>query len=77
MRTFNFTNVHTIWVKCQYLSSSYVPFSHTGAARSAVDNLTKSLSIEWANSGVRVNAVAPVSKTFFSFFFFHPADAVT
>lgn len=33
--------------------------SHTGAARSAVDNLTKSLSIEWANSGVRVNAVAP------------------
>lgn len=33
--------------------------SHTGAARSAVDNLTKSLSIEWANSGVRINAVAP------------------
>ena len=33
--------------------------SHTGAARSAVDNLTKSLSLEWASSGVRVNAVAP------------------
>ncbi|XP_061182660.1 peroxisomal trans-2-enoyl-CoA reductase-like isoform X2 [Saccostrea echinata] len=33
--------------------------SHTGAARSAVDNLTKSLSLEWAASGVRVNAVAP------------------
>ncbi|XP_028328883.1 peroxisomal trans-2-enoyl-CoA reductase [Gouania willdenowi] len=33
--------------------------AHTGAARSAVDNLTKSLSIEWAASGVRVNAVAP------------------
>ncbi|XP_062579171.1 peroxisomal trans-2-enoyl-CoA reductase-like [Saccostrea cucullata] len=32
---------------------------HTGAARSAVDNLTKSLSLEWAASGVRVNAVAP------------------
>ncbi|XP_078259373.1 peroxisomal trans-2-enoyl-CoA reductase [Rhinoraja longicauda] len=33
--------------------------AHTGAARSAVDNLTKSLAIEWADSGVRVNAVAP------------------
>lgn len=36
--------------------------SHTGAARAAVDNLTKSLAIEWAASGVRVNAIAPVSK---------------
>ncbi|CAL9689059.1 unnamed protein product [Knipowitschia caucasica] len=33
--------------------------AHTGAARAGVDNLTKSLSIEWAASGVRVNAVAP------------------
>ncbi|XP_072296457.1 peroxisomal trans-2-enoyl-CoA reductase [Eucyclogobius newberryi] len=33
--------------------------AHTGAARAGVDNLTKSLSIEWASSGVRVNAVAP------------------
>ncbi|XP_030627320.1 peroxisomal trans-2-enoyl-CoA reductase [Chanos chanos] len=40
--------------------------AHTGAARSAVDNLTKSLAIEWASSGVRVNSVAPgtiISKT--------------
>ncbi|MCO4771972.1 MAG: SDR family oxidoreductase [Deltaproteobacteria bacterium] len=33
--------------------------AHTGAARAAVDNLTKSLSLEWAWKGVRVNAVAP------------------
>jgi len=33
--------------------------AHTGAARSAVDNLTKSLSVEWAENGLRVNAVAP------------------
>ena len=33
--------------------------AHTGAARAAVDNLTKSLSLEWAARGVRVNAVAP------------------
>ncbi|KAM9123872.1 peroxisomal trans-2-enoyl-CoA reductase [Pangshura tecta] len=33
--------------------------SHTGAARAAVDNLTKSLAIEWAHSGVRINSVAP------------------
>ena len=33
--------------------------SHTGAARAAVVNLTKTLSVEWAQHGVRVNAVAP------------------
>ena len=38
-------------------------FSHTGAARAAVDNLTKSLAVEWAQDGIRVNAVAPVSST--------------
>ncbi|GAA6073366.1 peroxisomal trans-2-enoyl-CoA reductase, partial [Tachysurus ichikawai] len=30
-----------------------------GAARAAVENLTKSLAIEWASSGVRINSVAP------------------
>ncbi|XP_063144902.1 peroxisomal trans-2-enoyl-CoA reductase [Candoia aspera] len=33
--------------------------SHSGAARAGVDNLTKSLAIEWACSGVRINSVAP------------------
>lgn len=33
--------------------------AHSGAARAAVDNLTKSLAHEWAEHGVRVNAVAP------------------
>jgi NAD(P)-dependent dehydrogenase (short-subunit alcohol dehydrogenase family) len=33
--------------------------SHTGAARAGVENLTKSLAIEWAQHGLRVNAVAP------------------
>ena len=32
---------------------------HSGAARAGVDNLTKTASVEWAQSGVRVNAVAP------------------
>lgn len=32
---------------------------HSGAARSGVDNLTKTASVEWAKSGVRVNAVSP------------------
>lgn len=37
---------------------------HTGAARAGVENMTKSLAIEWAQYGIRVNAVAPgVIKT--------------
>ena len=33
--------------------------AHTGAARAAVVNLTKSLGIEWIQSGTRINSVAP------------------
>lgn len=33
--------------------------SHTGAARAGVDNLTKSLAVEWSRYKIRVNAVAP------------------
>lgn len=37
---------------------------HTGAARAGVDNLTKTLAVEWAMHGIRVNAIAPgVIKT--------------
>lgn len=33
--------------------------SHSGAARAAMDNFTKTAAIEWASHGVRVNAVGP------------------
>lgn len=33
--------------------------SHSSAARAAMANLTRTLAVEWAESGVRVNAVAP------------------
>jgi citronellol/citronellal dehydrogenase len=37
---------------------------HTGAARAGVENMTKTLAIEWATHNVQVNAVAPgVIKT--------------
>jgi len=32
---------------------------HTGAARAGVDNMTKTLAIEWAQHGIQVNAIAP------------------
>ncbi len=32
---------------------------HTGAARAGVENMTKTLAVEWAPSNVQVNAVAP------------------
>jgi len=33
--------------------------AHTAAAKAGVDNLTKTLAVEWAPHGVRVNALAP------------------
>ena len=33
--------------------------AHTGAARAGVDNLTKTLAVEWSTHGIRVNAIAP------------------
>jgi len=32
---------------------------HTGAARAGVDNMTKTLAVEWAEYNIQVNAVAP------------------
>ncbi len=32
---------------------------HTGAARAGVDNMTKTLAVEWATHGIRANSVAP------------------
>jgi citronellol/citronellal dehydrogenase len=33
--------------------------AHTGAARAGVDNLTKTLAVEWSKYQIRVNAIAP------------------
>eukprot|EP01135_Chromosphaera_perkinsii_P009176 Nk52_evm11s1671 gene=Nk52_evmTU11s1671 len=33
--------------------------AHSGAARAGTVNLVKTIALEWAHSGVRVNAVAP------------------
>lgn len=32
---------------------------HTGAARAGVDNLTKTLAVEWSRYNIQVNAIAP------------------
>lgn len=41
------------------IARGFPGMSHTGAARAGVENLTKSLAVEWAPHGIRVNAVAP------------------
>lgn len=33
--------------------------AHSGAARAGVSNLTKSLAVEWAGKGIRLNCIAP------------------
>jgi citronellol/citronellal dehydrogenase len=37
----------------------YPGMAHSGAARAGIQNLTKTLAVEWARFGIRVNAVAP------------------
>ncbi len=32
---------------------------HTGAARAGVENMTKTLALEWAEHNIRINAIAP------------------
>ncbi|KAM9011145.1 LOW QUALITY PROTEIN: peroxisomal trans-2-enoyl-CoA reductase [Ara ararauna] len=39
--------------------NGFAGMAHSGAARAAVDNLTKTLALEWAHSGVRMNSIAP------------------
>ncbi|XP_004427588.1 PREDICTED: peroxisomal trans-2-enoyl-CoA reductase isoform X2 [Ceratotherium simum simum] len=39
--------------------NGYPGCSHSGAAREGVYNLSKTLALEWATSGVRINCVAP------------------
>lgn len=46
------------------IARGFPGMAHTGAARAGVENLTKTLAVEWAQHGIRVNAVAPgVIKT--------------
>ena len=46
------------------ISRGFPGMIHTGAARAGVENMTKTLAVEWAAYGIRVNAVAPgVIKT--------------
>jgi citronellol/citronellal dehydrogenase len=41
------------------MRNGFPGMTHTGAARAGVDNMTKSLSVEWARRGMRINAIAP------------------
>jgi peroxisomal trans-2-enoyl-CoA reductase len=41
------------------IARGFPGMAHTGAARAGVDNLTKTLAVEWAPHGIAVNAVAP------------------
>ncbi len=41
------------------VSRGFPGMVHTGAARSGVENLTKTVAVEWASSGIRTNAIAP------------------
>ena len=37
--------------------------AHSGAARAAVENLTRSLAVEWAHHNIQLNCISPVALT--------------
>jgi len=39
--------------------TGYPGMTHMGAARAGIENMAKSLALEWAAAGVRINCVAP------------------
>lgn len=41
------------------IARGFPGMAHTGAARAGVENITKTLAVEWVSRGVRINAVAP------------------
>ncbi|XP_063122601.1 peroxisomal trans-2-enoyl-CoA reductase isoform X1 [Rattus norvegicus] len=41
------------------LNNGFPTAAHSGAARAGVYNLTKTMALTWASSGVRINCVAP------------------
>ncbi|XP_039089110.1 peroxisomal trans-2-enoyl-CoA reductase [Hyaena hyaena] len=60
--------VYTSWMKDHggsivniivLIKNGFPGFLHSGAAREGVYNLTKTLAVEWASSGIRINCVAP------------------
>ena len=42
-----------------YVGTGAPLMAHSGAAKSGVSNLTRTLAVEWGGHGIRVNAVAP------------------
>jgi NAD(P)-dependent dehydrogenase (short-subunit alcohol dehydrogenase family) len=42
-----------------YVSTGAPVVSHSGAAKAGVDNLTKSLAVEWAPDNIRINTLTP------------------
>jgi NAD(P)-dependent dehydrogenase (short-subunit alcohol dehydrogenase family) len=51
-------HTHTLFT-CQRVRCLQHYLLHSGAARAGVENLTKTLALEWVSSNTRINSVAP------------------
>ncbi|ELK34125.1 Peroxisomal trans-2-enoyl-CoA reductase [Myotis davidii] len=63
-----FPSVYSSWMRehggsivniTMLTKNGFPGFAHSAAAREGVYNLTKTLALEWASSGIRINCVAP------------------
>jgi hypothetical protein len=65
-RFYAWISINFLFLFCLvYVWRSFPMMAHSGASRAGVENLSRSMAIEWVGSGVRVNWYGDTQKMMF------------